>query len=73
MDSEVWISEFDREYMFVYRAHCHWKWNEPPGEPFEDWLERNYNCYTTSSVSSNGPIVIFLTPADKTLFILRWS
>lgn len=70
MGSEVWISEFDSEYMFVYRAHCHWTWNVKPGEPFTDWLERNYNCYILDN--HYNPTIVFLTPADKTLFILRW-
>ena len=73
MASEVWIGEHDKEYVHVYRAHRHWKRKEPYGEPFAAWMERNYNCYVVITGDFGIPTICFLTPADKTLFLLRWS
>ena len=76
MASEVWIGEHDKEYVHVYRAHRHWKRNEPYGEPFAAWMERNHRCYVVvmgDDFQISIPTIYFLTPADKTLFLLKWS
>lgn len=73
MASEVWINDWDNEYSAVYKALQHWRRNEPYGEPFSDWMERNYRCYVHVSINTFTPNVMFLSPADKTLFLLKWS
>ncbi len=76
MASEVWIKEHDPEFVHVYRAHRHWKRNEPYGEPFADWMERNYRCYVIvpdDYLHIGIPNICFLSPADKTFFLLKWS
>ncbi len=76
MACEVWIKEHDPEFVHVYRAHRHWNRNEPYGEPFADWMERNYRCYVVSTEDHSQisiPTICFLSPADKTLFLLKWS
>lgn len=73
MASEIWIGEHDTEYHAVYNAHRHWKRNEPYGEPFADWIERNYRCYVVMTEDLGIPTICFLSPADKTLFLLKWS
>ena len=71
MASEVWIRDWDTEYLAVYKAHRHWIYNEPVGETFSDWMERNYRCYVSGILMI--PNVMFFSPADKTFFLLKWS
>ena len=76
MASEVWISEYDPEHRSVYKALQHWRYKEPYGEPFAAWMERNHRCYVVvmgDDFQISIPTIYFLTPADKTLFLLKWS
>ncbi len=73
MASEVWINDWDNEYSAVYKALIHWRRNVPYGEPFSDWMEKHHRCYVTVSSNTFTPNVRFFSPADKTLFLLKWS
>ena len=75
--SEVWISEGDTEYICLLKAQRYWMYKEESSEPFEDWLERNHRAFLTLGSGDyfqiSNPTVYFLNPADKTLFLLKWS